>query len=63
MNDMKYAAVIRDSRNVIVRVEERPTEARAIMAGQFFERRNRGWWWSIAHGDDVIDMFKRLINA
>lgn len=59
---MKYAAVIRDNMNVIVRVEERPTEARAIMAGQFFTKNHRGWWWSIAHGEDVIEMFKSMIN-
>lgn len=59
---MRYAAVVRDNMNVIVRVEERPTELRAIRAGQFFTNNHPGWWWSVAHGEDIIEMFKSMIN-
>ena len=59
---MRYAAVIHDRMNVVVRVEERPTEERAEKAGQFWTSRNRGWWYLIATNYD-IDMYKELINA
>ena len=61
--DMTYAAIIRDSFNVIIKVEERPTQERALKAGKFFEKRIKGSWFSIAEGKDVIDMFKTLINT
>ena len=57
---MKYAAVIHDKWNVIVRVEERPTEERAIKAGEFFAK--RGYWYLIASERD-IEMYKSMINA
>lgn len=60
---MGYAAVIRDKFNVIIKVEERPTLDRAIKAGEFYLKRIIGSWYSIAEGQDVIDMFKTLINA
>ena len=61
---MKYAAVIRDNWNVIVRVEERPTEEQAVKAGQFFTRLKNcsGAWFRVVEGDDV-DFYKALINA
>lgn len=57
---MKYAAVIYDPMNIIVRVEERPTEDRAIKAGEFFAK--RGYWYLIASERD-IEMYKAMINA
>ena len=60
---MKYAAVIRDNWNVIVRVEERATEERARKAAEFFTKNHRGWWWTIAIGEREIELFKSLINA
>ena len=60
---MEYAAVIYDAMNVIVRVEERPDERRARKAGEFYTKRRPGWWYTVAEGEDVIDMFKGLINA
>lgn len=61
---MKYAAVIYDYYNVVIKVEERLTEERAIRAGQFFTRlRNcNGAWFRVVSGDDV-DFYKALINA
>ena len=56
----EYAAIIRDRMNVIIRVEERPTEQRAIKAGQFWTK--RGGWFTVAQGREVIDMFKQMIN-
>ena len=60
---MTYAAVIRDSFNVIIKVEERPTQERGVKAGRFYENRIPGSWFSIAEGADVIGMFKALVNA
>lgn len=60
---MEYAAVIRDSFNIIIRVEERPTLERAVKAGNFFQKRINGSWFTIAEGNDVIDMFKGLVNS
>ena len=60
---MKYAAVIRDNWNVIVRVEERLTEERAKKAAIFYTKNHPGWWWTIAIGEHEIELFKSLINA
>ena len=59
----RYAAVIRDNMNVIVRVEERPTWWRARKAGEFFTKSHKGWWWTIAVDEEEIELFKSLINA
>ena len=59
---MDYAAIIRDAMNVIVRVEERPTEERARKAGEFYTK-GTGWWFQIAQGRDAIEMYKAMINA
>lgn len=61
---MKYAAVIYDYYNVVIRVEERPTEERAIRAGQFYTRLKNcsGAWYRVVSGDDV-EFYKALINA
>jgi len=60
---MKYAAVIRDNMNIVIRVEERPTEERALKAARFFTNGRTGWWWTIAIGESEIEMFKALINV
>lgn len=60
---MKYAAVIRDYHNVIVRVEERPTRERALKAAHFFSERVQGGWWFLAIGEEEVEMYKSLINA
>ena len=60
---MKYAAVIYDPMNIIVRVEERPTHERATKAGRFFTRNRRGWWYHVAQGEEEIELSKALINA
>lgn len=57
---MKFAAIIYDSYNIIVRVEERPTLERAIKAGKYYTR-TRGWF-QIAK-EEEIEMYKALINA
>lgn len=59
---MKYAAVIRDRWNIIVRVEERPSKVQANRAGEFFERRNKGWWFTVAEGEEDIELYKAMIN-
>lgn len=56
----KFAAIIRDKMNIIVRVEERPTEERARKAGEFFTK--RGGWYTIAEGAEEIEMYKTMIN-
>ncbi len=60
---MTFAAIIRDSFNVIIKVEERPTQERAVKAGRFYENRIKGSWFTIAEGEPVIDMFKALVNG
>ena len=56
----KFAAIIYDKMNIIVRVEERPTRERAEMAGRFFTRRTG--WYKIAQGAEDIEMYKAIIN-
>lgn len=58
---MKYAAVIYDPMNIIVRVEERPDEKRARKAGEFFTRRP-GYWYKVVSGHEIIGMYKAMIN-
>lgn len=60
---MRYAAVIYNYYNVVIRVEERPTRERAIKAGKFYEKfYYAGTWYKIVEGDD-IELYKSLINA
>ena len=56
----EYAAVIYDQRNVIIRVEERPTAERAEKAGEFFTK--RAGWFKVVGGREAIDMYKAMIN-
>lgn len=56
----EYAAVIYDRFNVVVRVEERPSEPRAVKAGEFFTR--LGGWYQVVRGRDDIEMYKGLLN-
>lgn len=58
----KYAAVIYDPMNIIVRVEERPDEKRARKAGDFYTKKPGYWYW-IAKGRESIEMYKAMINA
>ena len=55
----KYAAVIYDAHNVIVRVEERPTEERAQKAGEFWTRFD-GWYRVVK--DEEVELSKAMIN-
>lgn len=59
-----YSAVIYNYYNIVIRVEERPTRERAIMAGQFYTRLKNcsGAWYQVVEGEDV-DLYKALINA
>lgn len=57
---MKYAAVIYNRKNIIVRVEERPTRERAEKAGKFWTKREG--WYKIAEGREDIEFFKNIIN-
>lgn len=59
---MKYAAVIYDRLNIVVKVEERPSEERANKAGEFFVGRNSGWWYQVVAGEENIEMYKAMIN-
>lgn len=56
-----YAAIIYDKMNIITRVEVRPTEERAKIAGEFFTRRSG--WYRITNNEDDIEISKELINA
>lgn len=58
---MKYAAVIYDRMNVIVRVEERPSRERAERAGSFWTKYT-GWFKVVEGDEDLVGMYKAMIN-
>ena len=60
---MEHAAVIYDSFNTIVKVEERLTADRAQRAGEFFTRGRSGWWFKVVTTAEVVEMYKAMINA
>jgi len=56
-----YVAVIYDRMNVIVRVEERPSRERAEMAGKFWTK-CAGWFKVVEGDEDLVGMYKAMIN-
>lgn len=56
-----FAAVIYDPMNIIVRVEERPSEKSARRAGDFYTSEPGYWYW-LAYGRESIEMYKAMIN-
>lgn len=57
---MKYAAVIYDRWNIIIMVNEMPSEERANKSGKFWTR--QGGWYQVIEGEDNIEMYKAMIN-